>query len=187
VLDSIAPHRRLALHRAALTALEDLGEPAELAHLAEHAEAAGDRDAVLRWAPRAAHQAALSGSHREAAAHYGRALAYADHLRPAELETLLRGRVQECWMTDQFDAAIVAQQRLLEGRRPVGDLAGEGDATRVLSRLMFFAAGVAEGEALAGQAVELLETLPPGHELAMAYGNLAQRRTVLDDTAATRH
>ncbi|MGH2882437.1 MAG: LuxR C-terminal-related transcriptional regulator, partial [Solirubrobacteraceae bacterium] len=49
---------------------------------------------------------------------------------------------------------------------------------------MFFAGRVGEGEALALESVALLEALPPGHELAMAYGNVSQRRMVLEDLEA---
>ena len=34
---------------------------------------------------------------------------------------------------------------------------------------------------LASEAVELLERLPPGHELAMAYGNVSQRGMAMRD------
>ena len=58
---------------------------------------------------------------------------------------------------------------------------GEGDALRTLSRLLFFVGRVHEGEPLASKAVELLERLPPGHELAMAYGNVSQRGMAMHD------
>ncbi len=178
--ESIPPDRRVALHRAALAALEDRPvESPNFARLADHAEAADDREAVLRWAPPAAEEAARGGAHREAAAQYARALRFADGLALDRRAELLKHRVDECWMTDQFDAAIEAQEAALECRRRLGDQLGEGDALRTLSRLMFFVARVREGEALALQAVELLERLPPGHELAMAYGNVSQRRMVV--------
>ena len=183
--ESIPPDRRVALHRAVLAALEDRqGESPDFARLADHAEAAGDREAVLRWAPQAAEEAARGGAHREAAAQYARALRFADGLALDRRAELLKHRVDECWMTDQFDAAIEAQEAALECRRRLGDQLGEGDALRTLSRLMFFVARVREGEALALQAVELLERLPHGHELAMAYGNVSQRRMVVEKLEA---
>lgn len=177
-------NRSVALHRAAQAALEARGgvDP-DCARLAHHAEAAGDRDGVLRWAPDAAERAARTGSHREAAAQYGRALEHADGLPLERRAELLRGRVEECWMTDQFDAAIEAQVQELECQRRLGDRLGEGDALRTLSRLMFFVGRVGEGEALALEAVELLERLPAAHELAMAYANVSQRRMVVEDLA----
>jgi ATP/maltotriose-dependent transcriptional regulator MalT len=180
--ESIPPDRRVALHRAVLAALEERqAESPDLARVADHAEAAGDRAAVLRWAPRAAEEAARGGSHREAAAQYARALRFAAGLTLDRRAELLERRVNECWMTDQFDTAIEAQQAALDCWRQLGDKLREGDGLRTLSRLMFFVARVEEGEALAVQAVELLERLPAGHELAMAYGNVSQRRMVVED------
>jgi DNA-binding CsgD family transcriptional regulator len=180
--ETITPRRRVSLHRAALATLATpAGEELEFARLAHHAEAAGDRDAVLLWAPRAAERAASSGAHRQAASQYARALRFADGLSPGRHADLLARCVDECWLTDQFDAAIEAQEKLLHCRRQVGDRRGEGDALRMLSRLLFFVGRVGEGEALAMEAVELLERLPPGHELAMAYGNVSQRRMVVED------
>ena len=183
--ESIPPDRRVTLHGAVLAALEDRqGDSPDCARLADHAEAAGDRAAVLRWAPEAAGEAARKGSHREAAAQYSRALRFARGLAIESRAELLKRRVEECWMTDQFAAAIEAQEEALECRRQLGDQLGEGDALRTLSRLMFFVGRVREGEALALEAVGLLERLPPGHELAMAYGNVSQRRMVAEDLDA---
>lgn len=179
---SIPPNRRVALHRAVLAALEERGgESPDFARLADHAEAAGDGQAVLRWAPQAAAQAARGGSHREAAAQYDRALRSGSGLTLERRAELLERRADECWMTDQLDAALQAQQQVLECRRRLGDQLGEGDALRTLSRLMFFMGRVQEGEALGLEAVQLLERLPPGHELAMGYGNVSQRRMVVQD------
>jgi DNA-binding CsgD family transcriptional regulator len=180
--EAISPARRLELHRAALEALASVDER-DFARLAHHAEAAGDREAVLRWAPRAAQRAAASGAHREAAAQYERALRFADAgelLLRAELLTL---RAEECHVTSQIDEAIAAQQEALECYRQLGDQRGEGNALRVLSRTMFFAGRASEAEPLVLEAIRLLEALPASHELAMAYANVSQRRMVVDDVA----
>ena len=182
VEEAIPPHRRLALHRAALAALAGRdGDPALLAH---HADAAGDTEGVLRWAPQAAERAARAGAHREAAEQYARALRFADGQDIQMRAELLQGRADECYMTAQFDAAIAAQQEALQCHRRRGDPRGEGNSLRSLSRLLFFAGRTAEAEPMALEAVELLERVPPGHELAMAYGNVSQRRMVLDDAEA---
>lgn len=180
--DTIPPNRRVALHRAALAALESRGgESPDYARLADHAESADDHEGVLRWAPEAAERAASGGSHREAAAQFARALRFGAELPVTTRAELLQRRVDECWMTDQFDAAIEAQKEALECRRRVGDRLGEGDALRTLSRLLFFVGRVHEGEANASEAVDLLERLPPGRQLAMAYGNLSQRYMAVQD------
>ena len=84
VEESVAPRRMRELHRLALAALAKppKGAP-DLARLAHHAEAAGDTDAVLRYAPAAAARAATLGAHREAAAQYARALRFGGDLSRA--------------------------------------------------------------------------------------------------------
>ena len=180
--EAIAPHRRLELHRAVLAALSERGP--DYPRLSHHAEAAGDSDAVLRWAPRAGEQAAASGAHRDAAAQFERALRFAAGSPPELRAALLERRAAECYLTAEIDAAVAAQREALACRERTGDELAAGDATRALSRLLFFAGQTDEGERLAAAAVQRLERLPPGHELAMAYANVSQRRMVVEDNAA---
>ncbi len=180
--EAIPPNRRLALNRAALAALEGK-QDADFARVAHHAEAAADATAVLQWAPRAAQRAAASGAHREAAAQYARALRFADAQPPELRAELLEGRAEECYLTSHIDDAIDAQREALGCRRRVEDRLREGNALRVLSRLLFFAGRASDAEPLMLEAITLLEQLPAGHELAMAYANLSQRRMVVDDAA----
>jgi DNA-binding CsgD family transcriptional regulator/tetratricopeptide (TPR) repeat protein len=177
--ESMSPSRRVALHRAALAAL--VASHADLARLSHHADGAGDAEAVLLWAPRAAERAASSGAHREAADHYARALAVADRLPHSERADLLQRRAHECYVTAQFEEAVDAQRAALECLRQSDDRVAEGDALRLLSRLLLFAGRTPEAEPLVLEAVELLERAPAGRALAMAYGNVSQRRMVLDD------
>lgn len=178
-----SPVRRLALHRIALAALADAGHDADLAALAHHAEAAGDVASVVRWAPRAAEQAASSRAHREAAAQYARALRFADAEPVSVRAELLERCAHECYLTAQMDEAIAAQQAAVTCYQELGDRRAEGNALRALSRLLFFAGRVHEAEPIAVEAVDLLEGVPAGHELAMAYGNLSQRRMTAYDLA----
>ena len=183
--EAMTPNRRVGLHRKALAALAAHGErEPDFARLAHHAEAAGDGQGVLRWAPLAGAAAAGTGAHREAAAQYARALRFADGMSSAKRAELLQHRADECYITDQFDEAIDAQQQALDCQRRLGDQLGEGDSLRSLSRLLFFVGRTDEAEPIALEAVELLERLPAGHELAMAYGNVSQRRMVVDDAEA---
>ena len=76
ILETIAPIRRVRLHRAALDALRGArGADIALSRLVHHAEGCRDRDAVLTYARAAARQAAAAGAHREAAALYALARA----------------------------------------------------------------------------------------------------------------
>ena len=172
--ETVAPHRRVDLHRAALAALADppVGAP-DAARLAHHAEAAGDDGAVLRYAPPAAARAAGLGAYREAAAQYERALRFGDRLAPGERAELLEARSRACYVTDQNDAAIEAIEEALALRRGLGQPLAEGDDVRWLSQILWCPGYTSRAERAALDAVELLELQAPGPELAWAYANLA--------------
>jgi DNA-binding CsgD family transcriptional regulator len=180
VEEALAPHRRLALHRTALAALagDARADPARLAH---HAEAADDAEAVRRYAPAAGERAAMLGSHREAAAHFALALRHGAGLPSDRRAELLERRSYECYLTHDIPGAIEARQGALDEHRAAGDLRRQGDAHRWLSRLTWFAGDNAAAEDQARRAVELLERLEPGPELAMAYSNMAQLRMLASD------
>jgi DNA-binding CsgD family transcriptional regulator len=179
---ALSPHDRLELHRRALAALESTA-PEDLARLAHHAEAAGDQEAVPRYAPAAGERAAALGAHREAAAHFSRALRFADMLPPERRAELLERRSYECYLTDQIDDAVEARRRALDEHRLRGDRLREGEAHRWLSRLAWFRGDNADARREAGLAVELLEALPAGRELAMAYSNVAQLSMLASDNS----
>jgi DNA-binding CsgD family transcriptional regulator/tetratricopeptide (TPR) repeat protein len=177
--ESVDPLRRARLHRSALVALQDppQGEPDNV-RLAHHAEAAGDGEAVLRLAPAAAERAAAVGAHREAAAQYERALRFEGSLCPEELVDLLGRYSYECYLIDRYDLAIEAQERALELHRERGDGRGEGVALCSLAKLHWCPGRTAESDRASVLAVEVLERLPPGLELADAY---ATRTALLKD------
>jgi predicted ATPase/DNA-binding CsgD family transcriptional regulator len=182
ILDAMSPVRRVVLHRRVLAALKQGPvQKQDLAQIAHHAEAAGDRDAVLTYAPAAAQQAASLRAHRQAAAQYARALRFADSLPPGERADLLERRSYECYLTGLLDEAIAAMETALALRRQTGDRLKEGDGLRWLSRLHWFAGRNAEAERAGREALAILEGLPPGPELAWAYSNQAQLRMVVRD------
>jgi tetratricopeptide (TPR) repeat protein len=186
--EALPPDRRLALHRRALAALAAApGGRADLARLAHHAEAAGDVEAVLLHAPAAGERAAALGAHREAAEQYARALRHADGLPAERRVALLERRAYECYLTEPIGDAIATRRELLREYRALGDRLREGDTHRWLSRLAWFEADNDRAEEEAGRAIELLERLPPGRELAMAYSNKAQLRALASDRAAATH
>ena len=174
VEQSLPADRRVALHRRALAALADppRGEP-DLARVAHHAEAAGDVEAVRRFAPEAAERAASLGAHREAAAQYALALRFADGIPTERLGELLERRSYECYLIGQFGDALAAQEGALECHRLVGDRRREGDALRSQSRLLRYVGRIDDAMAAGQEAVAVLEALPPGRELARAYCQLS--------------
>src|SRR5262245_47457658 len=176
------PHHRVALHRLAVEALAAQPEGArDLARLAHHAEAAGDRKAVLQFAPAAAARAASLGAHREAAAQYARALRFADSLEPAEHADLFERRAYECYVTGELEGAIEAEELALAHRRTLGDRLAEGDGMRSLSRFYRLLGDTQHASEIGHEAVACLEELPPGRELGLAYVNLAHLYTVAED------
>ena len=184
VEESLTPNRRVVLHRRAVTALElpRAGSP-DLARLAHHAEAAGDAEAVTRFAPAAAARAASLGAHREGAAQYARAIRFADGLCPAARAELLEHRSYECFLTGQFDLSIEARLQALEWHRRVGDTLKEGDSLRWLSRVLWWVGRPVEAGVAGRESVKLLVRHPPGRELAMAYAQVAQLCMSVDDQA----
>ena len=171
---SLPEPQRQGLHTRVLAILAQ-HPGVSMARLAHHADGARDATEVLRYAPLAAEQAASVGARREAAAHYRLALRYAPQRLKREEIALLQERLSyECYLTDQIESAIEAREAALEIWRSTGARLREGDALRWLSRLTWFGGQRAAAERYAAEAVALLESLPAGRELAMAYSNLAQ-------------
>jgi DNA-binding CsgD family transcriptional regulator len=168
--DSIPPNRKLELHRRVLAALSS--SPAmglDLARLAHHAEAAGDAEAVLRFAPAAGARAAALGAYREASAQYARALRFGDALEPERRAEILELRSRACYHADQYDEGIAALEEAVELRRGLGDKLKEGDDLRKLAEFLWCPGRVAEAEHRVRESVGVLEQLPAGRELVAAY------------------
>ena len=182
---SMAPHRSTALHKQALAVLAEAraGQP-DLTRLAHHAEAAGDAEAVLRFAPAAAERAASLGAHREAAAQYARALRFADHATPEEQAELLELRSYECYVTDQGPEAIDALQRAIEHYRAVGDATKEGTALARLGQRVW-CGGVGDSKIIIRESISVLEGLPASRGLAVAYGSAASAAMNSEQSAET--
>jgi len=168
--DSIPPRRRRALHRAALSALADNPAAAyDIARLAHHADAAGDADAVQRFAPAAGERAAAVGAHREAAAQYECALRYADELPLERRAQLLECAALECNLVGRATDAIDLRRRAIDIHRATGDRLREGDSLRALVWPLWLIGHRAEAEAAAAEAVAVLSQCERGPELAWAY------------------
>ena len=165
---SIPDWRRVRLHAAVLAHLTQDAD-AEPARLAYHADEAGDRSAVLAHAPVAAEQAARLGAHREAVAHYERALQHADALDDTARAELWERYADECTAIDREAEALAAYDEARARWRELGEV--ERVAT-VLSRRAYVLWGTGQNErarASAEEAVTLLETRPAGRALATAY------------------
>jgi DNA-binding CsgD family transcriptional regulator len=184
VEESLAPDRTIALHEQALAALEGRQNwTLDLARLAHHAEAAGNTEAVLRYAPAAAERAASLGAHREAAAQYARALRHAGKLATAERLTLLEEYAIETHGTGQITESLAARREAITLCRELGERRREGDNLARLTAPCIQAGLNAEAEEASRAAIEVLEGLPPSKELGVAYAFQSFMRMLNRDNA----
>ncbi len=165
-------HRRAAIHRELLERLQSAGSDDD-ARLAYHAEGAGDADAVLRYAPAAARQAAAAAAHREALAQLLRAQRFADAADPRQRAELCDEVAAEAAFVDRWDLALDACTDALSYWQGVGDRLHEGRTMRVLSHSLWRTGQGSEARRVAEQALAVLEPLGPTSELAWAYAGLA--------------
>ncbi|GGI44842.1 ATP/maltotriose-dependent transcriptional regulator MalT [Agromyces flavus] len=173
VVDGLPASRRIELDRRVLAALLELGgaDPARVVH---HALAAGDIDAIVEWAPRAARDAAASGAHRQAAAHYRAARVHADRYPPDERADLLEEYAIEAYTIGAALEAVDAGQEAVELRRRLGDPKRLGAALRWLSRFQWFGGRRADAEAAAQEASAVLVDVDDPTLYAMALSNESQ-------------
>jgi DNA-binding CsgD family transcriptional regulator/tetratricopeptide (TPR) repeat protein len=175
VEQAVAPHRRAGMHARILEALRSFG-CSDDARMAFHAEAAGDRQAVMRHAPRAAQQAAELGSHREAAAQFERALRCASDADPDVVAGLYGRLAYELLVVGRHQGAVDAGEQALGLWRQAGDRLREGSTLRNLSHALQQLGRGPDSVAAAQAGVAVLEPLGPTVELAWAYTCLANAR-----------
>jgi DNA-binding CsgD family transcriptional regulator/tetratricopeptide (TPR) repeat protein len=184
VEDATPMDRKVALHRQALTSLaeppEGAPDPARMAH---HAEAVADGRLVLEYAPRAAEQATLLGSHRQAAAHYRRALRFAGEA-PLELRAGLAARcAQELFLIVEFPEAVGHQREALRCYEQLGDRHMQGAATTFLAHLLWESGSLREGLETVELALALLADIP-GPAQVGAYCEMARLQLAAEDSAS---
>jgi DNA-binding CsgD family transcriptional regulator/tetratricopeptide (TPR) repeat protein len=182
ILESLSPQRKIVLHRMVLNALKGSSETSnDFARLANHAEGAKDEAAVIEYAPAAARQASAVSSHREAAAQYARALRFGNPLPADERARLFEGEALECYLTGQAKEAIHSQREAIALWRGLQRPDKVGAGLRFLSRLLLFMANFEEARQCVFEAIEILEKLPPGIELANAYAARAHFHMLADE------
>jgi DNA-binding CsgD family transcriptional regulator len=167
VHSTLPADRARTLHGRVLQALEE--RHADVTQLVHHAVLAKDSAAVLKYAPRAAKEAARLGAHREAAAHLAAALRYRDAL-PLSLQAEMFERLAEEWgMTNQPLRAIESGQAALALWRQEGKPLAQARVLSFLTPEYRMAGDKSGANQSIAEAIALLEPLPPGAPLAMAY------------------
>jgi DNA-binding CsgD family transcriptional regulator len=173
VLEAIQPGRRRRLHRLALDALR--ASPAlagDLTRLAHHAEGAGDRQAILSYAPAAARQAASAGAHRAAVALYALALNEVADAAAEERAELLDAHAAEAAHLADSPGAVASLRQAVELWRASGNVLKQGASLANLAVALYIGGSRAEARQVSQDAVDLLSETP-GRELALAYSTHA--------------
>jgi DNA-binding CsgD family transcriptional regulator len=170
---SMAPGRRAALHQKVTDVLMRRSD-ARASEIAHHAERAGDIAALLEFAHRAAEQTSRAGAPREAAAHFATMLRHRDSLSSDLLLAVLEQHAQQAYLMGDPDVAMISMTEAAELRRRAGDILGLGrDLTR-LTRFAWMCGRRADAERFVEEAITVLQTVPPGAELAWAYSHQSQ-------------
>lgn len=182
IVDALPASRRIELERRVLAALLSIGvaDPARLVH---HALAAGDVDAIVEWAPRAARDAAASGAHLQAAAHYRTALALPERYPATELADLSEEYAIESYTIGATLESIASQIEVVALRRQLGDPRRLGASLRWLSRFEWFGGHRADAIAAAGEASAVLADAGDASLHAMALSNESQLALLAHDSA----
>lgn len=177
-LERLAPSTRRSLHariEAALSALPPAHAEAMLAARVHHADGAGNGERVLELAPLAARQAARMGAHLEAAAHLATALRHVGLAAPDLAAELYQDWAYEADLSLLLTSEVIAaRQRAITLWRQLGRADRVSANLRRLSRLYWRQGEGRLAEDCAEEAVRVVESLPPGRELALAYSTRSQ-------------
>ncbi len=183
IVDALPTSRRIELNARVLTMLLEVG--GDPGRIVSHAAEAGDVDAIVRWAPQAALDAAVSGAHRQAAAHYLAALAHPDGYDRASRADLLQGYAIEAYTLGRGPESVESQTEVLRLRRELPDLTALGASLRWLSRFQWLAGDRPAAEAAAREASAVLAESDDRGLLALALSNEAQLAMLAHDIPRT--
>jgi DNA-binding CsgD family transcriptional regulator len=170
---SIAPTRRRSLHQKVVDVLKRRAD-ARASEIAHHAERAQDTAALLKFARLAGEEAVRAGAPHEAASHFAAILRHRDLLQPVQLVETLEQHAEQAYLMGSSDLAMISMTEAAELRRRANDTLKLGrDLTR-LTRFAWMCARRAEAERFVDEAIAVLQTAPPGPELAWAYSHQSQ-------------
>ena len=153
---------------AALMARADI-DPARIAH---HADASGDDTAAAHYAMKAALQASARAAHREAVRHGERAIALRNALSADEVAALKTRVAFSLVSSARADEAVALATEAVTYWRAASDELKEADALTVLASALGSSGRTTAGMEAMARSIDLLESHPPGPELAAAYARL---------------
>ncbi len=180
--ESLSPVRRQELHKLVTDAMLIVtGIEVPTARIIHHARLAKDTQRLRELAPKAAAEAALLGSHLEAAKFYKLALEHQEHSAPEHIADLYEDYSYECYLTNQIPEAIEALEHAVQYWKDDNSLR-KGNAFRFPSRLYWFAGEMEPAEHFGLKAVDLCAQTPDSRELALAYSNMSQLMMLGDNS-----
>lgn len=185
VLDGVSAHRKRSIHGAVLQALIEIGER-DPARLAFHAVGAGNANAIMHYANKAAVQAVAAGARREAIGHYEHALEVAE-ADPAERAFLLLEHGKVCVALGRHQAAIASLHEAAAIFSALGDARQHGAALTALAGPLANLGMAAEASARCREAIAVLEKSGPTRELAWALRTEAHQRMLDRDKLQALH
>jgi DNA-binding CsgD family transcriptional regulator len=185
---SLSPFTRIALNSKILSAFQDRFEArGEIERIIHHAKNANDHQTVVRFAPKAARQAASLGAHTEAARLYFSAIEYYQGKDPDILVELYESFAYECYLTNRMAEAIIYQQKAAYIWQEKADIEKMGNSLWFLSRLWWFDGNRRQAEKFAREAISVLADQPPSRPKAMAFSNMSQLKMLSDQTVECMH
>ena len=177
-VELLSESRKKHLHIAAGQWLKQLPTSNDLAVMAQrlhHADAAGDGATIVAFVPDAAMRIAQMGGHKGAAQLLGLALRHADLLTKEAAATLYESWSYESGLAEQIDDDVIAaRHKAIALWQELGRTDKVGLNHRWLSRLHWYRADSVKAEAHISKAIEVLETMAPGPELAWSYSVRSQ-------------
>jgi DNA-binding CsgD family transcriptional regulator len=170
---SIAPTQRRELHRKVVNELRRRrgSRAGEIAH---HAERASDIPSLLEFSRIAGDEAARAGASREAASHFGRMLEHRDALDAQLLVKTLEGHAEQSYLMGDSISAMATMTEAAQLRRNASDVLGLGRNLTRLTRFAWTCGRRRDAERYVSEAIEVLQAVPPGAELAWAFSHQSQ-------------
>ncbi|MDB5141751.1 MAG: family ATPase [Mucilaginibacter sp.] len=180
---SLSPLMRVALNKKILSLfLEDFEQNQETERIIHHAKNANEYELVTHYAPIAAKHAAAVGAHIEASMLYLTAIEYYHGSDKNKLLELYELYAYECYLTNKHKEAIIYTSKSLNLWKEKNDQEKIGNCMWFLSRLWWFDGNRKQAESFGMQAIEILDSQPPSKAKAMAYSNMSQLKSSMDQT-----
>lgn len=178
----LSPFKRIEINKKVLSIFsEAFLKKNMIERVVHYAKNAAQNETVCQYAPLAAKNAALLGSHIESARLWLAAIEYGHQLEEAEKVNLYEQYTYECYLTNQLKEGIFYQSKVVKFRGTQADAVEWGKSLRFLSRLWWYDGHRTEAEDYAMRAIETFEALPLSKEKAMAWSNMAQLCMLKDD------